>query len=223
MAGLHTYQKGDVVFHTRRPEWGEGVIDQALPIKHDGQPAQRLVVKFVHRGRVVLNTALAPVALKGEDPNAAETAKIDRFLSTDPEDHGDALDRADRGMERALEQLTLLPAAMTDPFASLASRLTATLDSYRYAASPPQSRQPRDALRLIEWAIAQTQLRDPFSRFTRQQIEEAYERFAYDRDGHLLLLVRDAKKNDQSDQINAAAAKIRDPVSRAALEAVLKI
>ena len=50
--------------HGRRPEWGDGTVDRAVSIKHEGRPAQRLIVRFAHRGRVSINTAIAELRRK---------------------------------------------------------------------------------------------------------------------------------------------------------------
>ncbi len=212
MNELNRYQKGDVIVHRRRPEWGHGVVDQVTAIKHDGRQAQRLVVRFVHHGRVTLNTAIAPVAPKGSpnrtpDPGSLLVAEEDqpRFRQ-----------------EQDLKQLASLPEPMTDPFASLPSRLRATLDSYRFSAEPHHACNPRDPKRLIGWAISQTHTEDPLSHFTRQQLEQAYGRFARDRDAHLIQLVQLAKKQGHAAQLEHIAAQLRDSVARAALAAAMK-
>ena len=206
------YQKGDVVIHRRRPEWGQGVVDQATLIQHDGQPAQRIVARFTHRGRVTLNTAIAPIAIKDSDPSVAErdaaAGGLDG-LATD--DHFQ--------IQRRLA--SLLP-SMTDPLSSLTARLRATLDSYRYGDTPWDAGQPRDPRRLVDWAIAQTLLSDPLSRFTRHELEQAYPRFARDRDEHFIQLVRQAIKQGCQDQLRALATQVRDAVSQSALKEAMK-
>lgn len=93
----------------------------------------------------------------------------------------DALDpSAARGGE-----LWELPDALSDPFADLPQRLTATLDTYRFSTEPRS---------LMEWATAQTGLDDPLSKYTRSELEHAFPRFARDRDGHLKDIVRQLKR-----------------------------
>ena len=57
-----TFKSGDTIVNTRRREWGVGVVEKATEIKYQGSAAQRLTVRFPSRGRVVLNTAIAPLA-----------------------------------------------------------------------------------------------------------------------------------------------------------------
>ena len=93
------------------------------------------------------------------------------------------LDELD-GSNRASE-LWDLPDALSDPFASVADRLRATLATYRFSTEPKA---------LIDWAIAQTGLDDPLSKYTRPELEQAFPRFARDRDQHLRDLVRQCKR-----------------------------
>jgi Protein of unknown function (DUF3553) len=168
------YQHGDVVTHPRRPEWGKGVVKNVQAIVHQGSAAQKLSVEFANRGRVVINTAVAPLASKGH------TANMSSSISTS----GGWLDQLERNNSKSHE-LWELPDAMTDVFSSELQRLVATLDSYKYTTEP----RP-----LIDWAVLQTGADDPLSKYTRHELEQAFARFARNRDQHLLALVQQLKK-----------------------------
>ncbi len=92
----------------------------------------------------------------------------------------DDLDGANQSSE-----LWELPDAMSDPFGSLGDRLRATLETYRYSTEPKA---------LINWAITQTRLDDPLSKYTRPELEQAFPRYARDRDQHLRDLIRQCKR-----------------------------
>ncbi len=62
MTEQREFQRGDVVIHPRRPEWGRGVVKEASHITYQGDAAQRVAVQFANKGRVVINTAVAPLA-----------------------------------------------------------------------------------------------------------------------------------------------------------------
>lgn len=122
------------------------------------------------------------------------------------------------GWLAALEQsqkpneLWSLPQEFTDPFASLQRRLIATLDSYRY------SKAPRN---LIDWAEAQTGLADPMTKYTRQDLEQAFDRFDRDRTLHLRDLVRQAKQQSGDRILKQLRRTTPWPTARSALEKAL--
>src|SRR5690606_34070030 len=110
-------------------------------------------------------------------------------------------------------ELWELPDALTDPFSSDAQRLAATLDTYRFSTEPRA---------LIEWAVQQTGLNDPLTKYTRPELEQAFPRFARDRDLHLKQLVRTFKhRNDQATLLRAKN-ETRWPEARKALEKALR-
>jgi hypothetical protein len=74
-------------------------------------------------------------------------------------------------------------------------RLNLTLGLYRFHKSGHS---------LVDWAVAQSGMADPLTRFTRQELEQLFDRWAYERDVHLSRLLQDAR-NEQA--IVAAAVK----------------
>ncbi len=52
---------GDRVRHTKRPEWGIGVVTKTETVSHDGETVQRLHIRFAAAGMKVLNTAVASI------------------------------------------------------------------------------------------------------------------------------------------------------------------
>ena len=101
-----------------------------------------------------------------------------------------------------------LPDAMTDPFASLANRLQATLDSYRFST---------EARSLIDWAVTQSGLTDPLSQFTRHELEQVFPRYVRDRDQHLAQLVSQIKKKGKAEVLDQVLGQTRDETARRAL------
>jgi hypothetical protein len=179
------FHRGDRVRHAVRPEWGEGVVEQAGPAPSAG--AQRLVVTFTNHGRVTVNTAFAsiiPANGNGHD-TAAPAGWLDRVAGQNAAVASNPL------------ALSELPEACTDPFASLASRLRATLDLYRF------DRGPRA---LIDWAVAQTGLTDPLSQYNRHELEQQFEAFERARQNHLIDLLRTAKRNGEQATVGAIHA-----------------
>jgi hypothetical protein len=115
---IDRYQQGDVVTHPRRPEWGQGVVKAAQAIVHQGNAAQRLSIEFANHGRVVINTAVAPLAPKGKKQTMSSSIAASKGWL-------DQLERSNKNSHELWE----LPEALTDVFSSDLQRLSATLDS----------------------------------------------------------------------------------------------
>ena len=82
------------------------------------------------------------------------------------------------------EQMISLPQDLRDPFNSLAKRLSMMLGLYRF---------DRSGSGLLDWAVAQSGLDDPLSRFTRQDLEQFFDRWAFEREAHLNKLLQEAR------------------------------
>ena len=199
------FQRGDTVLHPKRPEWGDGVVRDAFIITHQGSQAQRLAIDFANKGRVVINTAIAPLV------NKRDTKEMNSGLKESTGGWLGALEKA-AGVSKSNE-LWDLPEKLTDPFVSLHDRLIATLETYRFST---------DARSLIDWAVVQTGMNDPLSKYTRHELEHAFPRFARDRDQHLRSIVVDFKHQGQLESIKQLAAKIKHPAAKAAMDKVFR-
>jgi hypothetical protein len=206
MSELPQFRPGDVVVHPRRREWGQGVVERATDMSHRGQAGQRLVISFSHHGRTTLNTPMAPLMLKD-----VADQMTSRTTSVAP-DKGWLGALAGQGPDTGNE-LQQLPEAMADPFASIDSRLRATLESYRYSTEPRS---------LFDWAIAQTGLDDPLTKYTRHELEQAFPRFARLRDKHLAELVRQVKRSGSIQLLNEALKQSRIPAASQALQNAMR-
>lgn len=210
MADATQFCRGDLVIHPRRPEWGEGVIDQAVAVTYEGKPAQRLIVKFANQGLVTINTGVAPLLRK--DATITMSTTTTNSSSTSLRSTGNGW-LGSLAPQPSAAELSRLPDAMTDPFASVGKRLQATLDSYRFSAEPRS---------LIEWGIAQTGLSDPLSKYTRHELEQAFPRFARDRDNHLHELVRLIKRQGKTELFSQALQNTANPTAKNALQRAVK-
>lgn len=168
---------GDRVVHPQRLEWGEGVISKAVKFAANGESGQKLTVRFDHAGLKTISTIHAPLT-------RAEESEQRRSKSDLESGDGDWL-AALEGRSPA-EVFAAIPERARDPFASLADRLTATLDLYRYE---------RSGRSLLDWAIVQSGLRDPLSRFNRHELETHFQRFEIARDTHLKRVIDEVRKN----------------------------
>lgn len=187
MTNQPTFQSGDRVRHPARPEWGEGRVESAQSAAANGQRGQRLVVTFANHGRVTINTAIVPV----EPANGAATP-------ASPSGGGWL---ASLGGGEPAEQLAALPEACGDPLTTLAQRISATMDLYRFAHSPRG---------MLDWAVAATGRSDPMSDFTREQLEQAFGKFELNRETHLKQLLLDAWRKGGDDTL-AATKHHRQP------------
>lgn len=205
MSQSHVFRIGDGVVHPRRPEWGRGTVRQARVITHEGTRAQRLTVDFAHHGRTVINTAIAPLQPKGKEPAtmSSSTTSAGGWLGQ--------LERSATGKAQTHE-LWDLPEALTDPFVSDLERLKAILATYRFSTEPRS---------LLEWAVTQTGLSDPMTKYTRQEMEQAFPRFARDRDQHLKQLVFQLKRSAPG-VLKQAERETRLPAAQSALAKAMR-
>jgi len=181
-----TFKFGDRVLNSARPEWGPGTVTRAERVMHEGQPAERLNVRFASVGLKTLHTGVVDLISADEKPPADGVVERSGWIG---ELEGN----------KPADVMVRLQAEASDPFKSLWQRLHFTLDLYRF------SREPRA---LTDWAIAQSGLADPLTRFSRHELETFFDRWARTRDAHLVDLVREATRTDptQADQILAAAS-----------------
>lgn len=186
---------GDRVRNSARPEWGVGVVQKAEIVAaqsvskpgSNGTAGQRLTIRFPNAGSKILLSTHAPLVIV--------TEKHDPFAEYEPPSmqawdklNGDWL--APMAKRKIEEAMISLPADVKDPFNSLSKRLSLTLNLYRF---------DRSGRGLMDWAVAQTGLDDPLSRFSRPELEQKFDRWCSERDGHLARLLQEARNpgNDQ--------------------------
>lgn len=203
MPSLKRFAQGDRVVHARRPQWGSGVVKKADNITHDGEPAQRLTIEFANHGRVVLNTALAQ--LNPKEAEQAMTMNITKEKGW--------LDELEHAQGKKTHELWELPDDVSNPFASEKARLLATLDTYRWST---------EARSLIDWAVTQTGLDDPMTRYTRQELEQNFQRFSHRRDQHLKELVQNIKRLGQKQLLHQVMSQAKNPAARDALKKAMR-
>ncbi|MBA4028930.1 MAG: hypothetical protein C0475_07315 [Planctomyces sp.] len=225
---------GDKVVHLDRPEWGVGTVNSATNDTVEGRACQRLTVRFERAGVKNLNTGFANLVPASDAPKLlVEEVEAgvglfddDRFSGASP--HGGALGRGARsaagdggggaggngggmggggfgaGLGRphtvARDVMTRLPDACTDPFSTPASRLAATINLYRYT---------EHGASLLDWAAAQSGLRDPLTRFSRHELEDLYRRFMVVRDDHMKKVSGEARRADAAEFSRLAKAAPR--------------
>jgi hypothetical protein len=179
-----SYTAGDRVRHTRRPEWGVGSVLKAEGASVNGRHCQRLSVRFSHAGLKTISTAHTELELVTDEipgnnqaPAAPGRDRLDQDQWLAP-----------LARRKLQEKLTSLSPEARDPFHPLRKRLAIGLDLYRFQ---------KTGRSLIDWAIAQTGLDDPLSEFSRQELEQLFDRWMSERDGHLQRLLTEARAEPQ--------------------------
>lgn len=173
---------GDRVRHSKRPEWGVGSVVRVEELPVNGATSQRLQIRFPGVGVKTLAAGHAPLervaaeAKSVEDPDAPSQVRLwDKVGETDW--------LAGVAQKKIEETMISLPSEASDPFRDIGQRLRFTVKLYRFE---------RTGRGLIDWAVAQTGLDDPLSRFNRHELERFFDRWAYEREAHLARLVREA-------------------------------
>lgn len=195
---------GAKVRHTGCPEWGIGVVTAAQSLVHEGVRCQRLTVRFDKVGSKTISTAFANLA-------PATDTILDRPLLDKPMPATPATDDLLHRESKAATEETFLkiPDPANDPFGSLTKRATATLDLYRFT---PQGAS------LLDWAMMQSGLRDPLSRYNRHELETLFNRFRQNLDAHARKTLKELKKQDPA-ALAAVLAAAR-PEAKAALRRI---
>ncbi len=183
------FQTDDRVRHTAKPEWGAGTVLSAQPATHDGEPCQRVTVRFDQAGKKTLSTAFARLALldraEGEPPGSVPSRPGPR-RGAGPGADARKPGRPDPVSADVLrERLASLPESVADPFRSLEERLAETLGLYRFSAGDRT---------LLDWATIQTGVRDTLSTLTRHDLEQQFEVFRIRLDRHLRDLLENARR-----------------------------
>lgn len=179
------HKPGEQVRHPGRPEWGVGEVTKVELITRDGRPDRRVWIRFPNEGT---KTVLASVA-------GLETVEDDE---TPSREDGTLLDRASShetgwlgeiAKKQPEDAMVALSDRATDPFLPVMRRLEHIYELYRFN---------RTGGSLIEWAIAQSGLDDPLSRFNRHELEQYFDRWSWERDRALARTVDEGRREGLS-------------------------
>lgn len=215
------FKEDDRVRHTAKPQWGVGTVLAVQATSHEGQPCQRVTVRFDQAGKKTLSTAFARLSLlenpqasprEGNAPSPTDSARSSpRPLASNPGNPGNPGNPATTPEPISADQirarLISLPDSVSDPFRPLADRLGDTLDLYRFS---PDDRS------LLDWASIQTGLRDTLSILTRHDLEQQFGVFRVALDRHLRDLLEAARRAglDVTDLIARAPAQAQHALRR---------
>ncbi len=197
------FSAGDIVRHPRRPEWGPGTIQRIETLTSGGRHDQRLWIRFPNAG---LKTLLASVA----ELEAVQSTPLNDETLVAREMSGETGWLAEISKRKPEDAMTAIPSQASDPFSSARRRLEFTLGLYRFDAGA----------KLVDWAIAQSGLGDPLSRFCRPELEELFRRWAFDRDAHLGRLLQDSELRAAPQLVQELLAKAPVSAQQAAKRAM---
>lgn len=185
------FKMGDKVRSSKRPEWGVGSIMKLEAITFQGKTDQRIYVRFAAVGMKTLLASAADLEVV-EGTGAAEHTFAAREIASEGGWLGQI---AQKKPEQAMSEL---PPNATDPFILPERRLRNLLGLYRFDSNT----------KLIDWAVAQSGLDDPLSRFTRIELEAFYKSWTLERDLALSRLVGEfRRKREPIDALLADAPR----------------
>jgi len=203
------FEFGDRVRHTKRPEWGIGSIVKTEHLSVNGQDAQRVAVRFPNAGLKTISTAHAELEVMTDAIAGPPDVDKHPLAGWDKMSESDWLGEV--AQRKVHEAMVSLSEAVRDPFNSLQHRLGACLDLFRFE---------RTGASLLDWAVGQSGLDDPLSRFTRHELEVFFDQWAGNRTEHLQLLLGQARGDRQLVEKLVAAANpaARESVRRLTVE-----
>ncbi|MBX3380549.1 MAG: DUF3553 domain-containing protein [Phycisphaeraceae bacterium] len=174
---------GSKVRHSGCPEWGVGVVTAAQSLVQEGVRCQRLTIRFDKVGSKTISTAFANLL------GATDAPSFPSFESPSGNTPMSSTDSILNREEKAATEETFLrlPELATDPFTTLPKRAAATLALYRFTPSGAS---------LLDWAVMQSGMRDPLSRYNRHELETLFSRFRQNLDAHARKTLKELKKLD---------------------------
>lgn len=190
---VSSWKIGDRIRHAGKPEWGAGRVVGVEIVQLEGKPSQRLRIQFDRAGT---KTILAGMA----DLEPAPATWQPHQEQPDIQDSGGGVTEpfGFKPEQSALrDMLAKIPEAASDPFSTHRKRLEATLGLYRFSDRGGS---------LLDWASMQTGLKDPLTKFSRHELEQAFQRFQNNLDQHLRRLIKDCRKADQAMLLEVAGA-----------------
>lgn len=205
------FKKGDKVRHRRSPEWGTGVISRTEMLSREGGTDMRLWVRFPSVGEKVLLASIAPLDHVSDGTGNGVDA-IDFHSRPTIAEHAQSTGGgwlAEISKKKPEDLMTAVPLEATDPFVPAPRRLANALALYRFDGT---------GVKLIEWAVAQSGLDDPMTRYNRQELEAQWKRWLFNLDNAVLKILQELRRDQPS--IQAALAKA-PPLAKKAVPRLL--
>ena len=198
---------GDKVTHPKFPEWGNGAVIKVESVAVKGEPATRITVRFSSAGLKSFVGDDLPLDVLEDGHSMPGDRELKRPAIAEVED----LERS--GLTQAVEQklqeiMHAIPLACRDPFNTSEHRLRRTLDLYKYDMSGKG---------LMIWAMAQTGMDDPLTRFNRTELEVYFKHYSHELNRHLFKLLSEMHGDTQviNRLLNEAPLRAKRAVDKA--------
>jgi len=173
---------GDQIRHRTHPEWGTGSVAKVEDTVAGGKPSQKVTIRFPNAGVKVIQSVSGTLErIDAEAPAFDDSSAADLIEEIDRMSQDDLL--APVANRKLVEIMVAIPESCRDPFRSLGDRIEATLALWRF---------DEGGSGLYDWAVMQTGLDDPLTRFNRHELEEHYKRWSHEREQHLKRLLQEA-------------------------------
>lgn len=189
------FKKGDKVRHRRSPEWGTGVVTRTEMLSREGGTDMRLWVRFPSAGEKVLLASIAPLDPVGDEASVLDFHARPTIAEHEQSSGGGWL--AEISKRKPEDLMTAVPLEATDPFIPPHKRLANALALYRFDGT---------GVRLIEWAVAQSGLDDPMTRYNRQELEQLWKRWLFNLDNAVLKILQELRRDQPTIQHALAKA-----------------
>ena len=198
------HKKGDRVRHPERPEWGIGDVTKVEILTRDGKPDRRVWIRFPSVGTKTVLASIAKLEPM-EEESIGDSTESDTLM--DREDSHETGWLGEIAKSKPEEAMAALHPRISDPFIPIRARIEILLKLYRF--------EPTGG-KLIDWAVAQSGLDDPLSRFNRHELEQFYERWMWERDRALVRLLEEARKAGETvdDLLASAPNCVRRAIKR---------
>ncbi|MDP7006319.1 MAG: DUF3553 domain-containing protein [Phycisphaerales bacterium] len=179
---------GDRVVHQKFPEWGSGSVIKVENTAVNGESTLRVTVRFSNTGLKSFVGNNLPLDLLDSGHSMPGDQDRKRPAIAEVED----LEKS--GLTHAVEKKLIeimmsIPLACRDPFNTAEHRLRRTLKLYKYNMSGKG---------LMEWAIAQTGMDDPLTRFNRTELEDFFKQYKHELNQHLVKLLQEIGTDDST-------------------------
>ena len=175
---------GQKVCLPSRPEWGVGTVLRVQSTNIHSQPQHRVSIQFTS-GHRLLHVPPARLALPGTQPQR-ESGWLDAA-------GGEDLDGRLRG----------LPAFAREFLGTPRQRVIMLAPLFACGA---------EATELVTWARAQTQVADPLSLWSRDELRSAFEEFCRRRDRFFRAAAADLRRSLGDEAVERALATIEPPL-----------
>ena len=178
-----------------RADWGVGVVQNVQTTNAAGTPQHRVTVRFAHGTKSLVSPPARLITPEDE-----------------PQRQSGWLEMLGEGSLDA--RLRQLPESMTQVLGTLPQRLAAILPAYSFDHEPKS---------LVKWARAQTNVGDPLSQWSRDELGIAFAAYCTERDAHLRGLCALLRMQEGSDAIGRWLVTLEPQIGQRVNDALRRI